>query len=264
MNKAETEAAFAIISPPGLNSTPITWNAAGTVLTVTLPSPLPYGTEVRWQVSTHARDIAGNPLISDSLNQFRIIQLGTSIFNFDPPTSGSVSAPSFFRFNHLYNITFLGDGDNNHSHRLFLGFSLAGLPENLTTIQKASLRWWTSVERGAPFGMLGSLVIEPVNIGEQLEISHNGDNPQLIADYQTPALSTGLVLPPSAVGRPGVIDVTSMVQRDWEQRSVRNHRTQYRLRFTNTTNGNNSADALISGAEVDPNLASLELTYEYP
>ncbi|MCE9672802.1 Ig-like domain-containing protein [Myxococcus stipitatus] len=264
MSKPETEAAFAVISPAGLNNSTMTWNPAATVLTVRLAAAPPYGSQVVWQVSTHARDAVGNMLEQTKQQGFRIVREGVATFDFDPATSGSVGAPSYYRPNFIYNLATLGDTAENESKRLFLGFLVSGLPEDLTLIRQATLRWWTSAQQGNPHENLGHLMLEHVNIGNELEASHFGDNPALIADYHALSLNSAIIVPPNTIGRPGTVDITSWFQSDWLLRNERNHRTQYRLRFSSQTDGDNISDILISDVETDPKLATLEILYEYP
>ncbi|MFY2559536.1 Ig-like domain-containing protein [Corallococcus terminator] len=263
MNRASVESAFAILSPAGLNAGTFAWNAASTVVTYTLPTSLAPGTDLRWQVSTSAKDVAGNSMIETAIQSFRSMRQGIMTFDFDPITSGDVAAPSFFRQTAYYNIASVGDWSNNHSYRLFLGFQLANLPEELTLIRQAQLKWWVTNQQGAPYGKLGRLLLEPVDIGEELPV-YFGYNPELEVAYSSQAISSGVSVPAIQPGRPATIDVTTMVAADWVNRVARNKKTQYRLRFELGTNNDNVVDVLQSSSETDPKLAELEVTYDYP
>ena len=266
MNKASVQAAFSLTAPSGFNSGTFSWNEAATVMTYAPPAAFSYGADVTWQVSTSARDAAGNAMAETMTSSFRVIRQGTLTVNFDPDTSGSVGAPGYFRQSNLYNLVTLGDGYGNETFRLFLGFRLAGLPENLTRITQATLSWWVTAKIGTPFEKFGELLLEPVNVGNQLEIAllENPPNPALIADYHTGPLAAGTPVLPSAIGTPGMFDVTSSVVRDWSDRAARDRRTQYRLRFAQVSDQNGQTDALISDSETHPKLAELYVVYEYP
>ncbi|NVJ25291.1 Ig-like domain-containing protein [Myxococcus sp. AM011] len=263
MNRASVESAFAILSHAGLNAGTFAWNAASTIVTYTLPTGLAPGTELRWQVSTSARDVAGNAMAETAIQNFRTMRQGTMTFDFDPPTSGGVSAPDFFRQTTYYNIAFVGDWTSNHRYRLFLGFQLASLPEELTVIRQARLKWWVTYQQGNPYGQLGQLLLEPVDVGEEIPVDVDY-NPRVEVAYYSQPLSSGVSVLAGQLGRPSTIDVTPMVTTDWGNRVARNKRTQYRLRFELGTNNDGVADVLQSDSETDPKLAELEVTYDYP
>ncbi|MCP3143662.1 Ig-like domain-containing protein [Pyxidicoccus sp. QH1ED-7-1] len=265
MNKSAAEAAFSITSPAGFNSGSFSWNSAATVMTYSVPASFSHGAQVTWQVSTGARDEADNALAETMTRGFRVVRQGSLTVNFDPATSGSVAAPNYFRQTIVYNFEMLGDSEGtNAAYRLFLGFKLDGLPEDLTQISHASLSWWVSHRQGTPFENLGQLWLEPVDVGEQLELSIDEPNPQLVADYHAVPLVAGTEVLQTALGSPGIFNVTSSVVNDWVNRSARGKRTQYRLRFGQGTDNDGVRDVLISDAEFHPKLAELQVSYEYP
>jgi hypothetical protein len=266
MNKASVQAAFSVTAPAGFNGGTFSWNEAGTVMTYAPSSVFSYGTEVTWQVSNSAKDAAGNALAEPMIRGFRIIRQGALTINFDPPTSGHVGAPSYFRQSDLYNVTYLGDDSANETYRLFIGFKLNGLPEDLTRITEATLRWWVTFQQGNPFSKFGQLLMEPVNVGEQLETAgvEEPSNPALIEDYHSAPLSPGMSIPSSAIGAPGTFNVTAWAAKDWSDRAARNGRTQYRLRFTQNSDSDGQNDKLVSDVETHPTLAELHVVYEYP
>ncbi|WP_084668198.1 Ig-like domain-containing protein [Myxococcus stipitatus] len=263
MNKASVEGAFAILSPAGLNTGTLRWNTSSTVMTYSFPTELSYGADLRWQISTNARDAEGNALAATAAQTFRAIRQGIATFAFDSGTSGTVDSPGFFRQTSFYNMATVGDNAGNFIERLFLGFQMSTLPEDLTTIRQARLKWWTGGQIGDPFGKLGQLILEPVDIGNELPIKFD-TNPELEVAYYSPPLSSGINIPPSSIGRPGITDITPMVITDWANRASRNKRTQYRLRFEIGTVGDGELHRLHSTYESDPKLAELEITYEYP
>lgn len=266
MNKASVQAAFSITSPAGLNGGSFSWNEASTVMTYVPPASFAYGTEVSWQVSTGAKDAAGNALAETMLRGFRVIRQGTLTVRFDPETSGSVGAPGYFRQSIVYNTPYLGDDYGNEAYRLFLGFRLDGLPEGTTKISQATLRWWVTRQLGNPLDKLGALQLEPVDVGDQIGTApiEGPPSPDAIADYHVSPLDSGASISPSIIGAPGLFDVTPWTAKDWSDRAVRNRRTQYRLRFSQGSDGNSITDALISDSEVHPTLAELHVVYEYP
>ncbi|NTX60081.1 Ig-like domain-containing protein [Myxococcus sp. CA051A] len=263
MERGSVETAFAILSPAGFNTGTFAWNAASTVMTYTLPSSLAHGTNLHWQVTATARDVAGNPLVETLSRNFRTMRQAITTFDFDLRTSGPLSAPDFSRQTSFYNGANVGDWSGDLSYRLFLGFQMTSLPEELVFIRQAQIKWWATGQRGDPYGKLGRLLLEPVDVGEELPTSFDFD-PRLEAAYHSQPLSSGIPVPSDSLGRPGRIDVTAVVAQDWANRATRNKRTQYRLRFEIGTNNDGNVDSIDSNVEEDPKLAELEVTYEYP
>ncbi len=267
MDRASVQAAFAVTSPAGLNSGSFAWNESETVMTYTLPSTTAYGTSVTWSLSSLAKDKAGNALAEGAQREFRVVRQASLTTPFLTIMSGSVvGAPDYIRPPNVYNLEYLGDDILNRGHRLFLGFKLNALPADLIRINRSTLKWWSSIQLGQPFEKLGPLLLEPVNIGDELPYSsyEGGDNSAVAAAYNTLALSAGFAIAQSEVGAPGHFDVTPYVTRDWASRAERNHRSQFRLRFTTETNNDRVTDDLRSDAGNHPTLAELEVVYEYP
>ncbi|WP_275900395.1 Ig-like domain-containing protein [Pyxidicoccus trucidator] len=264
MNKASVQAAFSITAPSGFNGGGFSWNEAGTVMTYVLPASFAFGADVSWQVSTSAKDAAGNALTEALTRVFRIVRQGTTTLRFNPETSGGVGAPGYLRNNHLYNLVSLGDDGADNIYRLFIGFKLDSLPEELTQVSQATLRWWVTTQLGNPFEKHGRLLLEPVDVGDEIALTSDGPTPEIIADYDAEPLAPGVGVLASSVASPGSLDVTSWVAQDWSNRIVRNKRTQYRLRFEQAVTNDSIADVLRSDAEVHPTLAELQVVYEYP
>jgi len=262
MDKASAQTAFAITSPPGFNAGVFDWNAAGTEMTFNSDTDFSYGTEVIWRVSTTAKDLSANTLENSVTGGFRAMRLTISTIIFNLETSGSALSPDYIRERHVYNSEDVGDYGND-SMRLFLGFRLQSLPENLAQLNRATLKWHISHQVNDPLGSLGRLFLEQVYIGDQIALSPvDGTNPQSKAQYESPALSSPIVVTQGAIT--AGIDVTSFVVNDWQERSSRGTHSQFRLRFEVPNNNNGKTDRLISDRESTPILAELEVAYEHP
>lgn len=266
MNKTSAESAFQIVSPLGLNAGAFTWNSSATEMTFKPSTDFAYGTDVQWRVSTTAKDAAGNALASQVTGAFRVLRQFTVTIDFDPYTSGSLGKPYYFRQSSIYNIESVGDISDDSTHRLFFGFKLNSLPENLIRITQCSLKWWISGQQGDPFGKFGNLLLERVNIGDTLNGSgiDGTINPLAAEDYHTNALSIPILVPTNISATQGTFDITHSFIQDWTERNAQGRRSQYRMRFEGESDLNGNNDRIFSSAETQPKFAELRIIYEAP
>jgi hypothetical protein len=264
MNRASTEAAISFTTPAGFTPGDFSWNASSTEVSFSSTSEFAHGTSVAWRIANSAKDAAGNALIAEATKNFRTIRVYTAIIDFDPETSGSLGAPSYFRQTSFYNVAWVGDDSGADISRLFLGFQLNSLPENLTRLVSSRLKWPVSQIIGDPLSKFGALLLEPVDVGDRIELSVNDANPETVADYQAPALAPAASVSLSDKPLRGDFDVTAWTAQDWGNRNLRNKRTQYRLRFESPNNSDQVKDQIYSDSIDNPILATLWVTYEYP
>lgn len=266
MDKTSVQSAFTITSPVGFNSGNFAWNEAGTEMSFKPNLNFGYGMDVSWRVATSAKDISGDTLEKELTGAFRTLRAKTITVDFDPTASGQLGKPGYYRVSSVYNFEIVGDGNDNNTYRLFIGFRLDALPEDTSRLTHATLKWWISGKQGDPFGKFGRLMLEQVNIGDKLDYTGLEDsvNPAAMADYNTTPLSDAIIVPTDVASTQGRFDVTVLVAKDWAERSTRNKRSQFRLRFENESDADNTNDRLFSDAETQPKLAELEVTYEYP
>jgi hypothetical protein len=266
MNKASVQSAFMITSPIGFNSGAFAWNEASTEMTYRPNADFSYGTSVDWQVSTTAKDASGNLLQTLITGTFRIIRLNTLTINFDLSTSGSLSKPNYIRQSPIYNLEVIGDGAGNDTYRLFIGFKLNELPENTISITRGTLKWWITGQQGDPFEKFGNLLLEQVHIGDNLDGNgtEGGSNPAAEKDFNAAPLSSAIVVSTNISSTQGIFDITPLLRKDWADRAILNHRSQFRLRFEKDSDGDGNRDMLYSDVDITPKLAELEVTYEYP
>ncbi|WP_158625778.1 Ig-like domain-containing protein [Corallococcus carmarthensis] len=264
MSRAATEAAVSFTTPAGFTPGEFSWNATSTEVSFSPTSEFAYGVSVAWRISNSARDTAGNALSTETSMNFRAIRLNTAIIDFEPETSGSLGAPSYFLQTHYYNVAWVGDDSGANIDRLFLGFQLDKLPDNLTRVVSSRLKWPVSMIIGDPLSKFGPLLLEPVDVGDVIELSFSGPNPSTVADYHAVALAPAVVVSLSDKPLRGDFDVTTWTTQDWGNRNLRNKRTQYRLRFETPNNGDPVKDQIYSDSYDNPILATLWVTYEYP
>lgn len=265
MDTASVEGAFAITSPIGYSTGAFSWNNAGTEMTYKPSADFDYGVDVNWQVSTTAKDLAGNTLQAPITGTFRTVRVQTTTIPFDPLTSGYLSLPDYAGHTYIEMTASAGALSDNSFHRIFIGFKLDSLPDNLKRITHGTLKWWVTAKQGDPFVKFGSLLLEPVNIGEKLDTSSGfADPPQeAIDDFHAQPLSDPTYVHLNSSSTYGEIDTTALLITDWQNRLVRSRRTQYRLRFEKESTTNGTTDRLYCNPASTPKLAELEITYEY-
>ncbi|WP_224368448.1 Ig-like domain-containing protein [Hyalangium versicolor] len=266
MDKASAQSAFAITSPLGFTSGVFAWNAAGTEMTFNPDTDFPYDTDVTWSVTAAANDLSANSLDSTWTATFHTIRKSTITVDFDPGTSGSASAPDYWR-NHLaYDSEAVGDLSDNTQSRLLIGFKLDALPEELTAITGSTLKWYVTGMTGDPFIDLGTPLLERVYIGESIAYSSTESvNLDARIQYESSAVSPPIIITIDILKSVEVFDVTSFVALDWSARINRNtKRSQFRIRFNTPSDNDGRRDAIYSYVSQTPKLAELEITYEHP
>ncbi|WP_224246221.1 Ig-like domain-containing protein [Hyalangium gracile] len=265
MDKVSAQAAFNITSPPGFNSGVFDWNEAGTVMTFNPDTDFPHGTDVIWRVSTTAKDPSANTLENNVSGTFRVIRVNTVTINYDPPTTGAAVSPSYDKQTYLFLGALVGDTGNATQARLFLGFKLDALPENLSRLTSAKLIWYTTNQTGDPLASLGSLLLERVYIGEEIALSNaTWTNPVAKTQYESPALNTPISVSVGPLIPAVQFNTTSFVASDWLDRTNRGtKRSQFRLRFEVPSDNDAENDSIHTHEDVSTP-AELEVTYEYP
>lgn len=124
----------------------------------------------------------------------------------------------------------VGDFANNSTDRGFIGFDISGITGN---VQSAILTINQSSVLGTPYVDLGSLVVDHVDFGGSLDAGDfNGG---------TLASNIGTISGDAGTGLK-TLDVTSFVQADI---SAARTTSQFRLRFSSLTDGNNDLDAAV-------------------
>jgi len=253
MDKASAQTAFQITSPAGVTGT-FSWPSSDRMV-FNPSSDFAYGTDVRWQVTTAAKDLAGNTLAATVTRTFRVIRQKTVdlesqaaldgyVFNTGGVNIGSTSL-------------FAGDYRDNTYFRGFLSFDLTQLvTDGATTINSATLYAYQHTVVGAPYTDLrGGVRAESVNYGPGLDA----------ADFETPVLTHTYTLSGSSALGWKNVSVVLKVRDDYNNRAARGNRSQFRLRFPTTTDADSAFDyAAFYAGEASSNRPYLQVTYEYP
>lgn len=262
MDREATEAAYQSESIPS-GSVSFEWNDAGTELTIVPDAPLAYPVgddpaqvpqrRVNFFISASAADLEGRSLsapFESSFSLLRRVELRLFALQ-DRDLSGS------FRSNDTYGAgqcaraqinMCVGDvrvGNASEQYKGFISFELADVPEAAQSVS-AELTLQITGTSGNPFGNLGGLVLEHASfdaIGSEAFSAQALDEMGLIAN----AGGTGSLV--SA-------DVASAFMADRNERSL----TQYRFRFQDDTDGDNTSDAIVSAW----NTQTLDVSYLIP
>lgn len=221
MDQNATEDAYASASA-GLGPTDVgfSWNAAGTILTVTPAAPLAYaqGTdpsataalEYVFALGAGATDLAGNALAAVDYGFATLRHITTRLAG-DPAQDGDVSGGVVFNGSIDFSV-----GANTMG---FAGFVMDGLPAELDSANVIAARLLLNGE--FPCSVLPNQIgVEHVVYGATI----------ISGAVTTEALrSPGFMTPAPEADCWNAVDVQAAVADDWTNRAVRGGRSQYRL-----------------------------------
>jgi hypothetical protein len=246
------------------------WNAAGTVLTVTPATPFSYAESTvpnaaaktySVSIGTGVQDLAGNYLPAASSSTFSTLRRITATLARDLVSTYVVTsyvgqAPYLATNDGGGNI---GDGFANEYDRVFPDFDITPLPAALQSIESATLTIDINVTNptgggdwGTPFVTLGNLVVD-----------HITDIPIKQSSLDVTALARVGVLMTNNLVISGdkTIDVTDSVANDFAFRAARANHSQYRLQFVTKTDNDSNPDLVT----VQPfSTMYMEVTYIIP
>jgi hypothetical protein len=268
MNQAATQAAYQSADIlPGFVS--FSWNAEGTVLTIDPAFDLAYtaiGQAYSFSISNTATDLAGNQLasVSSSFTTFRQL---TANLNSIAALDGDVRSDGTVNGCSGVNAFCVGDSGavGNASYRGFLSFDLSSLPAELQSanIISATLKVYQEGVSGTPYSDLDDcfifgcddLLIDHVNYGSSLNDS----------DFDATVLQALGELSDTTTVEYKTFDVKAAAADDWDNRSSRGDRSQYRLRFAKLTDGDGVFDAAeFTSGDAASNKPQLQITYLIP
>lgn len=171
MDPAATQSAIAITAPSGRTPTGFTWNPAKTVLSFTVNPPPPADTQVDWQISATARDLANNQLGTSQLRNYRTWRLLSVTLPTDPrdgyvykPNSGTATPYP------QYDPAIVGVVPAGR-YRAFFSFDLTPLrATNPLQVESATLTVYESTTgSGNPYATpKGPVVVDVVELGSGL------------------------------------------------------------------------------------------------
>lgn len=235
MDTGSVEAAYASSNLPADQVT-FAWNASKTELTIAPKAPLAYATgdqdvvakSYAFTISTAAKDEGGRPLAQPLELSFSTLREITQKLPYTGPMTGRVLS------NGTFSSLVLAAGDvwsngNEYEGRAVMTFLLQILPDEIE-VKKATIRLEESDYQGTPDISFGAMqahhVIYPVGSGS----------------FDVAPLSTTSVKYTIASPNYRTIDVTEMFADDVAHRAERNDRSQYRLSFPSSQNGNAATD----------------------
>lgn len=262
MDRASTEAAYQSESIPS-GSVSFLWNDAGTELTIVPEAPLAYPLgpdpaaieprRVSFFISASAADLEGRRLsapFESSFSLLRRVELSLAAVR-DRDLSGS------FRSNDTYGAGQCARGEVNmcvgdvrvnrrsEQYRGFISFELPELPDEARSIE-AQLRLEVTGVSGNPFASLGGLLVEHARF----------DAIGLEAFAAEGLAELGLIAGAGGMGATLGADVGAAFLADQHERRL----TQYRLRFEDATDGDNTSDAFLSAWDTQ----AIDVSYLIP
>jgi hypothetical protein len=235
MNTASVQAAFSS-DDFDLAETGVTWNAANDTLTISGAGILEYAeggspeevtaNEYSFALATTATDADGNPLeeaLSVTFATARHILAS-------PPLVGEMTgtvASYDFADDSLLGAGDDSDGENYHA---LITFDITDVVEDVLEITQATVGMRQSNVAGEPFSVLGSCYFEHVSFDTFSSAAHATPSLGVITNLANELVYT--------------VDVAENVQSDLDNRVSRDDRSQYRIRFSNLTNGDLVLDVL--------------------
>lgn len=252
MDKASTQTAFQITSPAGVTGT-FSWPTSSRMV-FDPSSDFAYGTNVTWQVTTAAKDLAGNTLPATVTRSFRVIRQKTVNLESQAALDGYVYSTGT-----VYSTSVglaVGDTIFNTYMRGFLSFDLSPLvTDGATYINSATLYAYQYLVIGSPYTDLdGYVLAESVYYGPSLDA----------ADFETAVFSYTVLSWTTDAGWK-ISTVSSKVRDDFTKRVARDNRSQFRLRFPTSTNVDGGNDyAVFYTGNASSYKPYLRITYEYP
>ncbi|MDP2275382.1 MAG: Ig-like domain-containing protein [Archangium sp.] len=257
MRQAAAQAAFQITSPTGFNGGTFSWNAASTVMTYDPPDAFAQGTQVSFQVTTAAEDLAGNAMAATVSRSFRVRRIATTSFFASGTTDGASFDPraGYIRSNASCSSASLNTGTSalaGDSEQGFITFNLAALAQLDNVVIRLAL---VNIEQRVCASTLGG-----ASFDSDISLSHVDYGATLtLADCNTPRLST-VVFSTSATAGPRTRLVTSSVRDDFANRVARGNRSQWSLHTTRTGGPNFCVFATQNDSSKHP---FLRVTYEF-
>jgi hypothetical protein len=258
MDVASSQSAFSVTMPAGVTGT-FTWTNANKVMTFKPTAQFAYGDVVRFQVSTAAKDAAGNAKATNDVYQFTVVRSATVNCACIDALDGFVnSLPVAYPAGSLT----AGDSGAGGTLRAYEAFDLSAVPPEATAITAAYIYANQYSTYGTPYGaaLLGDLLWDHVNFGPTLESTDYG-TPLLVHSYNEGTLSSTAVLEWKSSS------VLFAVLDDWTNKATRGNRSEYVFKFTKDLINNGSADyaylypCSTATATLRPYLT---VTYEYP
>ena len=250
MDQVATTAAFVSADLP-VSEAVTSWDATGTVLTVTPSTVLLYsaGTSpstqakrYRYTITSHAKDLAGNHMEIGPDVSFSTLRRITQRLVADPQNLRGEAVDTTCKLtvipatetrpaSVLPAIVRVGDMLDNKAEKVWSVFELSALAPDVVQFEAATLTATQDPAKGDPYaGSLGSLILEHVHFAT--------NDP---SEWSKPALGA-LGVFSATTSSPVHANVLEAFRDDYTQRDARKQQSQYRLAFSQATNNDGVAD----------------------
>lgn len=239
MNRGKTQAAYTLTDIPS-DLTSMSWDSSGAMLTIKPTISLMYaiGTTLDTPAKKYtltllesAEDLAGNKLARTVIVFQTLRKLTVTLPRLtalDGWTDNGVVALATDGSN-----IWVGDTEANLPVRGLLSYDITGLPTNLVSIDRAEAFAYQTALVGSPYaGLGGTINTEHVVFSELTPAVFNSASLGTIGSFDGDAAATGWRR----------ADVTAALRDDVAHRSQRGQRSQYRLSFPTSSNGNSAVD----------------------
>jgi hypothetical protein len=245
------------VDTSALGGVTFAWSDGGTTLTITPDAPLAYAegagndpdatAAIQYDVTvgTGGADEAGNVLAVGAQTVFTTLKSMSTTFGRDNALTGAGTPDGVTT--DADDFCYVGDdalGAAAKGYRGYITMDLAALPATAVEIVSATLEGAQLAEIGNPYGALADsagLILEHAvfTLGDS-----NADN---AAFNGTPLSQVGTFADAGDTNLS--VDVTPQVQDDLAHRGERSSRSQYRLRFSQFTNLDATADYVLIGRD---------------
>lgn len=220
----------------------LTWDDTGSVLTVNPSAELAYATGTNpttapaakygFTVTATARDRAGNSLSAPFVAEFTTLRRITQTIALRA-TEGTTITGAGVRYDCPTSFL-VGDDASNRPARGILSFDISTLPGGIAEFERATFSGRTQSFGGDPIASLQALVLE-----------HTTFAFPITASARTAAARGAIgVLTTSEALRTSTAAVTTALADDYQNRTQRGNRSQYRLAMQRETDNDGTGDAM--------------------
>jgi hypothetical protein len=277
MNQQATQAAFQSVDLPS-NAVTFAWSTDGKVMTIKPNIPLEYKSVSSpsdvpriygYSMTSTATDLAGNKLILLNSSFSTLKQVMTTLESIDTLT-GSLSGGST---SFICSEICIGETENNIGIRGFISFDLSSIPSSVKTfdILKADMKLSSSrvPSNYYPLGLCDRnnrnytcFLIESISYADLQQSTYDARiNSTVYADKFYCEILCIIQFPKDGLN---TVDSLKSVQDDWENRTLRSKKSQFRYRMPLQTDGNNTLN-YVKIIKNDTNFKpKLEITYLIP
>jgi hypothetical protein len=240
----------------------LTWDDTGSVLTVDPSVELTYVTgtnpatlvakKYAFTITTTARDRAGNALSAPLAAEFTTLRRISQKIVLRP-TEGTTIAGS----GRIYDCPgsfLIGDDAANLPSRGIASFDIRTLPAGIAEFERATFSGLTQKFMGEPITALQALLLEHTAFA--LPVGGSART--------APALRVIGPLTASAERRTSTATVTAALAEDYQSRTQRGNRSQYRLTMQRETNNDALGDVMALHCAADSPPPALDIVYLVP